>query len=178
MMISIVAGIGICINAASAFLFFREKEEDLNVKSAYLHLLVDALVSVGVVVAGILISYTGITWIDPLISLVIMMIVVYSTWSLLTQSLGLALDGVPENIDREKIEKKIITVKGVKGVHHVHIWPMSTTRNAMTAHVVVKKKVEETEFVHIKHAIRHMLEEYHIQHATLELEREDCGDDC
>jgi cobalt-zinc-cadmium efflux system protein len=178
MIISIVAGIGICINAASAFLFFREKDEDLNVKSAYLHLLVDALVSVGVVVAGVLISFTGMTWIDPLISLVIMVIVVYSTWSLLTQSLGLALDGVPEGIDMRKIEKKIVAIQGVKGIHHVHIWPMSTTKNAMTAHIVLDEKVSEKESITIKDKIRHTLEHDNIHHVTLELEREDCGGDC
>lgn len=107
-----------------------------------------------------------------------MVIVVYSTWSLLAQSLGLALDGVPDGIDIEKIEKKILKIKGIKGIHHIHIWPMSTTKNAMTAHIVLDEKAAEKDSTNLKHTIRHMLEDVHIQHVTLELEREDCGDDC
>ncbi|MGZ3863808.1 MAG: cation diffusion facilitator family transporter [Bacteroidia bacterium] len=175
--ISIVSGIGIFINAASAFLFFRDKEKDLNAKGAYLHLAVDALVSLGVVIAGILISYTGLKWIDPLISLAIMGVVIYSTWGLLTESLKLSLDAVPSTIDSEIIIAEIKKTKGILGVHHVHIWAMSTTKNAMTAHLVVDKNLNEKESAELKHKLKHQLEHLNIHHSTFETESELCKDE-
>jgi len=168
--ISIVAGIGIVINAASALFFFKEKENDLNVKGAYLHLVVDALVSAGVVIAGVLISVTGIEWIDPLISLIIMAIVLYSTWGLLLESLSLSLDAVPANVDAEKIKAAILKVEGINKVYHIHIWAIGTTRNALTAHLVLKKNLSEDQIRDLKKEVRHELEHLNIQHATLETE--------
>jgi cobalt-zinc-cadmium efflux system protein len=177
--ISIVAAIGIGINATSAFLFFRDRHKDLNIKGAYLHLLLDALVSVGVVIAGILISVTGIQWIDPLVSIVIMVVVIYSTWGLLKESLRLSLDAVPASIDVEKVKAVILETKGVKDIHHIHIWAMSTTRNAMTAHLILDDTVSEADVVKIKQEVKHTLEHLNIQHATLETERKDCKEtDC
>ena len=177
--ISIVAGIGIVINAISAFLFFRDKDKDLNVKGAYLHLLLDALVSFGVVIAGLIITYTGIQWIDPLISIIIMVVVIYSTWGLLTESLKLSLDAVPSNIDPEKIKEAVLKVQGVNDMHHMHIWAMSTTKNAMTAHLIVNEKLSEKELSEIKHKLKHDLEHLNIQHVTLETESIACKDtDC
>ncbi len=172
--ISIVAAIGIVINATSALLFFRDRHSDLNVKGAYLHLAVDALVSLGVVVAGILIMYTGLKWIDPAISLVIMLVVIVSTWQLLTESLRLTLDAVPQNIDTEKVTALVEKTQGVKSIHHVHIWAMSTTRNAMTAHLLLEKNMDEKQVAEIKHRLKHELEHLNIQHVTLETELEDC----
>jgi cobalt-zinc-cadmium efflux system protein len=174
--ISIVAGIGIAVNGTSAFLFFRDRHKDLNIKGAYLHLMLDALVSVGVVIAGVLISITGLPWIDPLVSIVIMVVVIYSTWGLLTESLRLSLDAVPSSIDVEKVKAAVLETKGVKDIHHLHIWAISTTRNAMTAHLILEENSDEAR---IKHEVKHRLEHLNIQHATLETEREDCREeDC
>jgi cobalt-zinc-cadmium efflux system protein len=168
--ISIVAGIGILINAGSALLFFRNKEKDINIKGAYLHLALDAIVSVGVVIAGFIISYTHLKWIDPLISLVIMALVIYSTWSILTESLFLSLDAVPKNVDLEKIKIEVSKLKGVQNVHHIHVWAMSTTRNAMTAHIVFTEGLNDSEKVEVKKEIRDRLEHLNIHHLTLETE--------
>jgi cobalt-zinc-cadmium efflux system protein len=176
--ISIVAGIGIFINAVSALFFFRDKEKDLNVKGAYLHLLLDAIVSVGVVIAGFIISYTGIKWIDPLISILIMAVVLYSTWGLLTESLRLSLDGVPSSIDMEEIKAVAVKVIGIKEIHHIHIWAMSTTKNAMTAHLILENDLNEKEVTDIKHEFKHQLQHLNIQHVTLETELIDCKDNC
>jgi cobalt-zinc-cadmium efflux system protein len=170
--ISVVAGIGIIINTVSAMLFFKDKDTDLNMKGAFLHLALDAVVSVGVVVAGLLISYTGIKWIDPLISLVIMVVVLYSAWGLLTESLRLSLDAVPENIDLEKIKLHIAGHPGVERVDHLHIWAMSTTRNAMTVHVLFDPSLSQKEVDHLKNDIRHTLANLNIQHVTIESDYE------
>ena len=175
--VSIVAAIGIIINSASAFLFFRDKEKDINIKGAYLHLATDALVSVGVVFAGIIISYTGLKWIDPLISLLIMAIVIYGTWHLLTESLRLSLDAVPENINTEKIKQAAVKFNGVKDVHHIHIWAMSTTKNAMTAHLILESNLTKEEVAKLKSKIKHELEHLNIHHSTLETENENCNDE-
>jgi cobalt-zinc-cadmium efflux system protein len=175
--ISIVAGIGIVINAVSAFLFFRDKEKDLNVKGAYLHLALDAVVSAGVVIAGLIISYTGIKWIDPLISLVIMAVVIYSTWGLLTESLKLSLDAVPYAINMESVKSEMLKIKGITSIHHIHIWAMSTTRNAMTAHLMLEKDLTDKEVAEIKHKMKHTLEHMNIQHVTLETESEACKEE-
>lgn len=177
--ISIVAGIGIAVNSVSALLFLRDKEKDLNIKGAYLHLMLDAVVSLGVVIAGLFISYTGILWIDPLISLVIMAVVLYSTWGLLTESFRLALDAVPASVEVEKVRPEVLSVRGVKDIHHVHIWAMSTTKNAMTAHLILQEDLKEKEVAEIKHQVKHKLEHLNIQHVTLETESIDCKNkDC
>lgn len=175
--ISIVAGIGIIINTASAFLFFRDKEKDLNVKGAYLHLLLDALVSVGVVIAGFIITYTHLTWIDPLISLLIMLVVIYSTWGLLKESLKLSLDAVPQSIEVEEVKKEILKIEGISSVHHIHIWAMSTTKNAMTAHLILKKGLEEKQIIALKNSVKHAMEHLQIQHVTLETELNFCQEE-
>lgn len=178
--ISIVAGLGIVINGGSAFLFFRQKDQELNSKGAFLHLALDALVSVGVVVAGLFISYTGKTWIDPLISLVIMFVVILSTLSLLKESLRLSLDAVPAKIDVEKIKQQVLKIKRVKDIHHIHVWAMSTSKNAMTAHLILDKNITSAEINKIKQSIKHDLLHLNIQHATLETEsvNDSCDDEC
>ena len=177
LVVSVVAAIGIIINTASAFLFFRDKEKDINIKGAYLHLATDALVSVGVVIAGIIISYTGLKWVDPLVSLLIMSIVIYGTWHLLTESLRLSLDAVPAGISTLKIKQSATKFSGVKDIHHIHIWALSTTKNAMTAHLILESKLSEAEVAKLKSDIKHELEHLNIQHATLETENENCYDE-
>ena len=162
-----VAGVGVLINAFTAFLFMKDKEKDLNVKGAYLHMAADALVSVGVLVAGIVISRTGWYIIDPIIGLIVAVVILISTWNLLHDSLRLTLDGVPTSIDSQKVVKAIRALPGVDDVHHIHIWAISTTENALTAHIVLKQPEGMQE---VKHLIRHRLEDFGIGHATLVFE--------
>lgn len=162
-----VAGVGVLINAFTAFLFMKDKEKDLNVKGAYLHMAADALVSVGVLVAGIVISRTGWYIIDPIIGLIVAVVILISTWNLLHDSLRLTLDGVPKSIDSQKVVEAIRALPGVDDVHHIHIWAISTTENALTAHIVLKQPEGMQE---VKHLIRHRLEDFGIGHATLEFE--------
>lgn len=162
-----VAGVGVLINAFTAFLFMKDKEKDLNVKGAYLHMAADALVSVGVLVAGIVISRTNWYIIDPIIGLIVAVVILISTWNLLHDSLRLTLDGVPTSIDSQKVVEAIRALPGVDDVHHIHIWAISTTENALTAHIVLKQPEGMQE---VKHLIRHRLEDFGIGHATLEFE--------
>lgn len=162
-----VAGVGVLINAFTAFLFMKDKEKDLNVKGAYLHMAADALVSVGVLVAGIVISRTDWYIIDPIIGLIVAVVILISTWNLLHDSLRLTLDGVPTSIDSQKVVEAIRALPGVDDVHHIHIWAISTTENALTAHIVLKQPEGMQE---VKHLIRHRLEDFGIGHATLEFE--------
>ena len=161
------AGVGVVINALTAWLFMKDKDKDLNVKGAYLHMAADALVSVGVVVSGIVIAHTGWYIIDPIIGLLIAIVIIVSTWGLLRDSIRLSLDGVPAGTDIDKVEKTIHSVEGVEGVHHLHIWAISTTETALTAHVSV---ADISEMERIKQEIKHDLQHVGIQHATLEFE--------
>ena len=173
MKISIVAAIGIGINAVTALLFFRNKDSDLNVRGAFLHLLSDAIVSAGLVIGGIVIFYTGLYWIDPVLSLAVAVIILFSTWQLLRDSLRLSLDGVPAGIEIKKVRETIGRMKDVKGFHHIHVWAISTTENALTAHLVVDRNSGMETVEALKHKIKHQLLHQNIQHATLEIEMED-----
>lgn len=172
--VSIIAGIGIAVNFSTALFFLRGKEKDINVKSAYLHLLADGLVSAGLVIGGIVIYYTHLYWLDAVFSLIIAVIILFGAWKLMKESLRLSLDGVPNNIQLEEVVALIQKTEGVKEVHHVHIWPLSSTENAMTAHVVLEESVQGEQEAHLKHELRHLLEHQNIHHVTLETEREDC----
>src|SRR5690606_5242747 len=132
-----VATVGIVINAATAMLFARGRKGDLNVRGAFIHMVADALVSAGVVVAGVLVLFTGLEWIDPATSLVIVMVIIIGTWGLFRDSVGLALNAVPSAIDMDAVSRKLAALEGVAAVHHIHIWPMSTTASALTAHLVM-----------------------------------------
>lgn len=171
--VAIVAGIGIVINAVSAMLFFRDKESDLNVKGAYLHLMADAAVSLGVVVSGILIMLFHLYWLDMAMSLLIVLVIFYSTWNLFRDSLSLTLDGVPKGIDLQKVVKEIQEVEGVLNVHHLHVWAISTSYNAMTAHIIIHPNTGMDQLNLIKKNIKQELEHVNIHHATLEFETED-----
>lgn len=162
-----IAGIGVVINAFTALLFVRDKNKDLNVKGAYLHMAADTLVSVGVVVAGIIISRTGWYIIDPIIGIIIAIVILVSTWSLLRDSLRLSLDGVPAGIDTKQVVEAIDKVEGVSSVHHIHIWAISTTENALTAHIVLNRPELMQE---VKRQIHLRLKDFGINHATLEFE--------
>ena len=170
--IAIVAGIGIIINAATAILFFKDKDKDLNIKSAYLHLLSDALVSFALVIGGIAIYYTHLFWIDSALSIIIAIVIFISTWGLLKNSLRLSLDAVPENINMKDIKATALKVKGVIELHHIHIWAISTTENALTAHLVLSRNATAEEEQKIKHELKHVLYHKNIHHITLETERD------
>jgi cobalt-zinc-cadmium efflux system protein len=169
-----VAAIGIVINLVSALLFFRDRKKDLNLKGAYLHLMVDALVSIGVVMAGILMAYTNWLWVDPFISVIIMIIILMSTWNLLRDSLSLSMDAVPTNISIETIREAALKLTGVKDIHHIHVWAMSTAENALTAHLVISDTISHEETSNLKNEFKHKLEHMGIQHATLETEVDGC----
>ena len=166
-----VAAFGIIINVITAWLFIKDKDRDLNIKGTYIHMAMDALVSVGVVLSGFIILFTGLTFIDSIIGLIIAIIIIFSTWNLLKSSIRLVLDGVPKFINSEEISKKICECFGVLEVHHLHIWAISTTENALTSHIVVKdiKQIEK-----IKNNIKHILSENKISHVTLEFELVGC----
>ena len=170
--ISWTAGAGIVVNGLTAWMLMKGRKNDLNMKGAFLHMVADTLVSVGVLLSGIVISFTGFTIIDPIISLAIAVVILFSTWSLLADSLRLSMDGVPRNVDMDAVAKALADNTGVMGVHHLHVWAMSTTENALTAHIVVcdVAKMEE-----LKHRIKERLAHEGIAHATLEFET---GDAC
>ncbi|NDV82747.1 cation diffusion facilitator family transporter [Bacteroides sp. 51] len=171
-----VAGVGVIVNGITAMLFMKDKEKDLNVKGAYLHMAADALVSIGVLVSGLVINWTGFYIIDPIIGIVVAIVILISTWRLLHDSIRLSLDGVPLGIHTEDILKIIDSTPGVKSVHHVHIWAISTTEVALTAHIVTEQMGQ---MEGIKNEIRHRLADSGINHATLEFETtaERCQDE-
>lgn len=178
--IAIVSGVGILINGISAFQFFRDKDSDLNVKSAFSHLAADAVVSLGLVVGGILIHFTGWIWIDPVLSLLVALVIIWGTWSLTKDTFRLSLNGVPNDIDLQKVREEILESPEVASVHHIHVWAMSTTENALTAHVVLKQAIDFQKITKLKQRIKHHLEHINIHHATLEFEivDEGCEEDC
>jgi cobalt-zinc-cadmium efflux system protein len=170
-----VAFIGIGINAFTAWLFVKDKDTDLNVKGAYLHMAVDAIVSFGVVISGLIIYFTKLYWIDSAVSLIIAIVILRGTWSLLKDSLRLEMDGVPKAMELEKIKAELMKCKGIIDVHHMHVWALSTTENALTAHLVIKPELLPT-FNSIKKDLRHRLQHMDINHATFEpeIEEEEC----
>ena len=177
-MIIITALIGILINGLSAFLFYKGQKDDINIKGAFLHLLVDALVSFGVIVSGAIIAFTGWNIIDPIISFVIAFVILFSTWSLLKESIKLILDGVPHQLSNEHIQEVLLKHPKISSVHHVHIWALSSSENALTAHLVVEEGVSLEDFMEIKKQLKHTLFHEGIQHTTLEIDASTfcCGD--
>ncbi len=170
-LIAWTAAVGIVINGVTAWMLSRQQKHDINTRGAFLHMLADTLVSIGVVVSGIVIKYTGWYMIDPIIGVVIAIVILVSTWSLLAESLRMSTDAVPEGFDVEEVAKKITAVEGVDDVHHIHIWPVSTTQTALTAHIVISdaSKLNET-----TSKVKQCLAELGINHSTLEQETEGC----
>ncbi len=165
--ISWTAAVGIIINGLTAILLMRGSKHDINVRGAFLHMAADTLVSVGVVISGLIITFTGWSLIDPIMSIIIALVILISTWHLLSQSLRLSLDGTPEDVDFKAVEVAMRNVPHVQNVYHIHIWAMSTTENALTAHVVIDslQAMEET-----KSTLKHVLEKHNLPHSTLEFE--------
>lgn len=165
--VSWTAGVGILINGATALLLMRGQKSDLNVRGAFLHMAADTLVSVGVVISGIIIHYTGWTVIDPIVSLIIAAVILISTWELLSDSLRLAVDGIPDGVELQEIEKLLVENEHVKEVHHIHVWAISTTETALTAHIVLD---DLACWPQVSEQIKHTLSDHGITHATLEPE--------
>lgn len=163
-----VALVGVVINTATALLFLRGREHDVNVKGAFLHMAADAGVSVGVVLAGIGIAWTGATWIDPVTSLVVALVILVGTWSLFQESLGLALHAVPHGIDIEEVATFLADRPGVTAVHDLHVWAMSTTETALTAHVVRPDAADADGFLCETTDALH--DRFEIVHATIQIE--------
>lgn len=164
-----VALIGIAINGFTAWLFVKDKDKDLNVKGAYLHMAMDAVVSAGVVIAGVIIYFTKWYWLDSVVGLIIGIAILRGTWSLLKDSLRLEMDGVPKEMNLAKIKAEILKASGVVDVHHIHVWALSTTENALTAHVVISPE-DLSQFESIKADLRHRLFHLDISHCTFEPE--------
>ena len=166
--ISAVAGIGIVVNGATAWLFARGRHGDVNIRGAYLHMASDALVSVGVVVAGVAIWVSGIEWIDPVVSLVIVALIFVQTWGLLRETVEMALAAVPRGIDYDAVGMALRTLPGVARVHDLHIWPMSTTEPVLTAHLVIPAGHPGDAFLSEARVL--LRERFGIGHATLQIE--------
>jgi cobalt-zinc-cadmium efflux system protein len=167
--IMIVAAIGVVINTVTALFFFSGKDHDLNIRGAYLHMAADAAVSLGVVLSGALIFYYGLNWVDPVISLAIAAIILLSTWGLLRDSLNLAVDAVPRKVDPEAVREYLVGLPGVAAMHDLHIWALSTTDTALTAHLVMHTMPDSDHF--LNEVVHHLEEQFSIEHATIQLER-------
>lgn len=164
----IVAAIGIAVNFATAMLFARGRKDDLNIRGAFQHMMADAAVSLGVVIAGFAILRTGINWIDPVVSLVISAVIVAGTWSLLRDSMKMTLHGVPPGVDEQAVRRFLEACPGVCALHDLHIWPMSTTETALTCHLIIPsghpgdvalRKITDT-----------LRDKFSIPHATIQIE--------
>ncbi len=169
-----VAGFGVFVNTATALLFRKGRKRDINIKGAFLHMAADAGVSAAVVLAGLAISLTGVFWIDPLMSLVVVAVVAIGTWGLLRDSVNLSLDAVPAGIDVTAVETYLAALPGITRVHDLHIWAMSTTESALTAHLIKPDgKLNDPLLLQIQEELH---DRFGIEHMTIQLE---CGDaDC
>lgn len=163
-----VAGLGILVNGATALLFMSGRKSDLNVRGAFLHMAADAGVSLGVMISGVVILFTGWSWLDPVVSLVVAFFILVSTWELFTDSLNLSLDAVPENIDPDAVREYLASLPEVAEVHHIHIWPLSTTEVALTAHLVKKDPmIDDALLARIKDDLH---DRFEIVHPTIQFE--------
>jgi len=171
-----VAAVGVAINTLTALLFMRGRERDANLRGAFLHMAADAAVSAGVVLAGIAIMLTGRTWIDPLVSMVITLVIVAGTWDLFRESIDLTLDAVPRGVDPDAITNALAAISGVVEVHDLHVWAASTSEVSLTAHLVVPEKdLHESA---LSAATTLLRDRFKIAHTTIQLEREDAGQAC
>ncbi len=174
--IIVVAVIGVVINGATAALFMSGSKSDMNIRGAYLHMAADALVSLGVVAAGALYLWTGWTWLDPVTSMIIALVIIAGTWSLFRQSLHLLFDGVPENVELAKVDTMLRGLPGVDDVHDLHVWAMSTTDVALTAHLVMPDGHPGDAF--LERAAKDLHDQFHITHPTLQIELDGLDHGC
>ena len=172
--IMIVAGVGIAVNALTALLFARGREHDINIRGAYLHMVADAAVSAAVVFAGFVILWTGQRWVDPIMSLAVAVVILWGSIGLLKESVWMSLAGVPSGIDVDVVEAELAELEGVETVHDLHVWPLSTTETALTAHLVAPG-VASTDAL-LQEARRMLHDRFRIEHCTLQIERNHLGD--
>lgn len=165
--VMIVAAVGIFVNAGTALLFMKGQKDDLNIKGAFLHMAADAVVTLGVLVGGLIMQYTTAYWIDPVLSFIIVGVILYSAWGLLSDSVNLALDAVPNDIDLDEVQKFLEEQDRVEEVHDLHIWAMSTTETALTAHLVVPGGHDDTFIFNVREKLH---QKFNIQHCTLQVE--------
>ena len=168
--------VGLIVNFGTAYLFVKGRD-DLNIRGAFLHMMADGLVTLGVLVAGVLILLTGATWLDPVISLIIVGVVLWSTWGLFRDTMRLSLDGVPGGIDPEAVRNYLRSLPGVADVHDLHIWAMSTTETALTAHVIVPEFDGNSNPL-IQRACSGLHDHFEIIHTTLQIESGEPADPC
>lgn len=164
-----VAATGVVVNGVTAWLFMKDKNRDMNVKAAYLHMAADTLVSLGVVVSGIVIHFTGWYVLDPIVGIVIALVIAWSTRGLLAESTRLSIDAVPKSVDMNALEREILSVDGVKSIHHLHVWPLSTTEVAMTVHVII---TDVNRLNYIIASVRSKSRQHGVSHPTVEAETE------
>lgn len=174
--IVIVAGIGVVINTATALFFLRGKDSDLNIRGAYLHMAADAAVSLGVVISGLAIWQFGLNWLDPASSLLIAAVILASTWSLLRDSLNLAVDAVPREVDPVAVRDFLLSRPNVVAVHDLHIWAMSTTDTALTAHLVMSPRPGNDQF--LNDVSDELEKQFHIGHPTIQIEDPGAEETC
>jgi cobalt-zinc-cadmium efflux system protein len=164
-----VAAAGIAVNAITALMFASGRKGDVNIRGAFLHMAADAAVSAAVVIAGLVISLTGLAWIDPAMSLVVVAVIALGTWGLLRESIDLALDAVPRGVSPETVEAYLHDLPGVREVHDLHIWGMSTTEAALTAHLIKPALVDDDVFLRV--VCKELHDRFGIEHATIQIER-------
>ena len=165
-----VAAIGVLINGVTAALFASGRKSDINIRGAFAHMASDALIALGVVVTGFAIRATGWLWLDPVASIAIGLVIAVGTWSLLRESVNLAMDAVPENVDSAAVESLLGSINGVSAVHDLHIWAMSTTETCLTAHLVAPAGLDDKTLAFARTELR---EHFGIGHSTIQVERSD-----
>jgi cobalt-zinc-cadmium efflux system protein len=171
-----VAGLGVVVNAVSAMLFYRDRERDLNVKGAFVHLAGDAAIALGVVASAALMSWTGWLWLDPATGILVALMILVSTWSLLRRSIDLVTDAVPESINLDEVRAYLGALPGVTDVHDLHVWAMSTTETALTAHLVMPSNSAEPRF--LTSVCKQLHDRFGIEHATVQVDPAEAIDPC
>jgi cobalt-zinc-cadmium efflux system protein len=174
----IVAAVGIIVNGVTAYLFARGRNSDINIRGAFLHMAADALVSVAVVLSGLATLWTGLEWIDPVMSLAVAVVILWGCIGLLKESVWMSLAGVPKGIDVDLVALELARIDGVEAVHDLHVWPLSTTETALTAHIVTDRADYPDAL--LEDARRLLHDRFHIEHCTIQVERDhaDHHSDC
>lgn len=172
-----VGGIAFVINAVTAWLIMQDSEDDLNLRSTFVHLMGDVLSTLGAIVAGIIIFFTQLYWLDPLVSVLIGLLILYSAWGILRETVHILLESTPSDIDMSEVVRDLMSVAGVRGVHDLHIWSITQSLRVLSAHIVIEDKLI-SEGILIQKQLNHLIgEHYQIHHTTLQLECEHCKPD-